>query len=123
MQLSDKLVSLRRSLGLSQEELAEKLNVSRQAVSRWESGTAMPDAANLLQLSKLFGVSADYLLNDDYQSDNDLPKVKEVRRDQIGQLTVCLVTLEVMILLMQFLCSVILQSTVSACSVLFPLWR
>ena len=54
MKLSDKLVGLRKSAGMSQEELAEKLNVSRQAVSRWEMGTAMPDAVNILQLSKLF---------------------------------------------------------------------
>lgn len=66
MKLSDKILTLRKKQGMSQEELAEKLNVSRQAVSRWEMGAAQPDASNLLQLSRLFGVSADYLLNDDY---------------------------------------------------------
>ena len=45
MKLSDKIVGLRKSRGMSQETLAEHLNVSRQAVSRWEMGTAMPDAA------------------------------------------------------------------------------
>ena len=49
MKLAEKLVTLRKSSGLSQEELAERLNVSRQAVSRWEMGSAMPDAGNLLQ--------------------------------------------------------------------------
>ena len=86
MKLSDKIIGLRKSNGMSQEDLAEKLNVSRQAISRWESGTAMPDASNILQLSKLFGVTTDYLLNDDYQSDNDLPKVKEVQNDNLGQI-------------------------------------
>lgn len=62
MKLSDKIIGLRKSNGMSQEDLAEKLNVSRQAISRWESGTAMPDASNILQLSKLFGVTTDYLL-------------------------------------------------------------
>ena len=76
MKLSDKILSLRKQSGLSQEELAEKLNVSRQAVSRWEVGSAQPDASNVLQLSKLFGVTADYLLNDDYESDHDVPAVK-----------------------------------------------
>ena len=76
MRLSDKILSLRKQRGLSQEELAEKLNVSRQAVSRWEVGYAQPDAFNILQLSKLFGVTADYLLNDDYESDHDFPAVK-----------------------------------------------
>ena len=93
-----------------QEDLAEKLDVSRQAISRWESGTAMPDANNILQLSKLFGVTTDYLLNDDYQSDNDLPKVKEVQNDNLGQIMIYLVTLEVMVLLMQFMTTVILQN-------------
>ena len=63
--------------GLSQEDLAEKLQVSRQAISRWEMGTAKPDANNILQISKLFRVTTDYLLNDEYESDNDLPKIKE----------------------------------------------
>lgn len=48
MKLSDKIVRLRKSNGMSQEELADKLGVSRQAISRWEMGTAMPDATNIL---------------------------------------------------------------------------
>lgn len=62
MKLSGKIIGLRKSNGMLQEDLAEKLNISRQAISRWESGTAMPDASNILQLSKLFGVTTDYLL-------------------------------------------------------------
>ena len=76
MKLSDKILNLRKQRGMSQEDLAEKLDVSRQAVSRWEVGTAQPDASNVLQLSSLFGVTADYLLNDDYESDHDVPAVK-----------------------------------------------
>ncbi len=79
MKLSDKIIKLRKVNGWSQEELAEKLNVSRQAISRWENGTALPDVNNILQLSKLFNVTTDYLLNEDYSSDNDIPCVKEVR--------------------------------------------
>lgn len=76
MKLSDKILKLRKQSGMSQEELAEKMNVSRQAISRWEVGSAQPDASNVLQLSKLFGVTSDYLLNDDYESDHDVPVVK-----------------------------------------------
>ena len=65
MKLSDKLIALRKEKGWSQEDFAEKLDISRQAVSRWENGTALPDALNILGISKLFGVTADYLLNDD----------------------------------------------------------
>lgn len=68
MKLSEKIVQLRKGRGLSQEELAERLGVSRQAVSRWESGTALPDAGNLRQISRLFEVSADYLLDEERES-------------------------------------------------------
>lgn len=77
MKISEKIVHLRKLNGLSQEDLADKLGVSRQAISRWEIGTAKPDANNILQISKLFGVTTDYLLHDEYESDNDLPKIKE----------------------------------------------
>lgn len=68
MKLSEKIIRLRKGRGLSQEELAERLEVSRQAVSRWESGTALPDAGNLRQISRLFEVSADYLLDEERES-------------------------------------------------------
>ena len=68
MKLSEKILALRKARGMSQEELASALNVSRQAVSRWEGDSALPDANNVLQLSKLFGVTADYLLDDAYGS-------------------------------------------------------
>lgn len=110
MRLSDKIVKLRKTNGWSQEELAEKLNVSRQAISRWEGATAQPDAANILQLSKLFGVTTDYLLNDEYESDNDLPKVKEIKTDGFHQIMIFMVTLEVMVLLIQFTTAIILQN-------------
>ena len=110
MRLSDKIVKLRKTNGWSQEELAEKLNVSRQAISRWEGATAQPDATNILQLSKLFGVTTDYLLNDEYESDNDLPKVKEIKSDSFHQIMIFMVTLEVMVLIIQFTTTIILQN-------------
>ena len=73
MKLSDKLIELRKEKGWSQEDFAEKLDVSRQAISRWENGTALPDAQNLLRISRLFNVTVDYLLNDDYEDRVELP--------------------------------------------------
>jgi len=78
MKLSEKIIKFRKTNGWSQEDLAEKMYVSRQAISRWENGTALPDANNILQLSKLFNVTTDYLLNEEYSSDTDIPCVKEV---------------------------------------------
>ena len=54
MNIAEKIIRLRKSSGWSQEDLAEKLYVSRQAISRWENGTALPDAENVLLISKLF---------------------------------------------------------------------
>ena len=108
--IGDNIKFYRKKNQLTQDDIAKECSVTRQAVSKWENGTAMPDASNILQLSKLFGVTTDYLLNDDYQSDNDLPKVKEVQNDDLGQIMIYLVTFEVMVLLMQFMTTVILQN-------------
>ena len=62
MRFEEKLVTLRKERKLSQEQLAEKLGVSRQAVSRWESGETTPDMANIISLCDIFEVSADYLI-------------------------------------------------------------
>lgn len=64
MILGEKIARLRRKNGWSQEELADKMEVSRQAVSKWESGQTMPDLERILRLSSLFGVTIDYLLKD-----------------------------------------------------------
>lgn len=65
MSLAEKLVILRKQKGLTQMDLAEQLNVSRQAISRWEVGAAVPSTDNLKVLGDLYGVPVDYLLNDD----------------------------------------------------------
>ena len=64
MDLQNKIIKLRKSMALSQEELAEKLGVSRQAVSKWESGQSLPDIDKIVLMSSFFGVSTDYLLKD-----------------------------------------------------------
>ena len=69
MIISDKIILLRKRCGWSQEELAEKMNVSRQAVSKWESAQATPDLEKILQLSALFSVTTDYLLKDEIEEE------------------------------------------------------
>lgn len=76
MQFRDKLFKMRKKSGKTQAELAEILNVSRQAVSKWEMGTAVPDVTNMMSLSKLFNVSIDYLVNDEIETEEDSPVVK-----------------------------------------------
>lgn len=69
MVLADKIIRLRKKYGWSQEELAEKMNVSRQAVSKWEATQTTPDLEKILQLSALFGVTTDYLLKDEIEDE------------------------------------------------------
>lgn len=64
MELNKKLVALRKKKGMTQEELAEAIKISRQAISRWEVGTALPSADNLMWLSKFYEVSMDELMGD-----------------------------------------------------------
>lgn len=86
MILADKIVKLRKQNSWSQEDLAEQLGISRQSVSKWESGTSIPDLDKIIKLSSIFGVSTDYLLKDDLEeiipseSDSDLPQEKEPAR-------------------------------------------
>lgn len=65
MILAEKIMELRKKSGWSQEELADKLEVSRQSISKWESAQSVPDMNRILLLSKVFGVSTDYLLKDE----------------------------------------------------------
>ena len=64
MIFSEKLRLIRKSKGITQDQLAEKLNVSRQAVAKWESGLIYPDISNLIQISDFFNVTIDYLIRD-----------------------------------------------------------
>jgi len=65
MKLNEKIYTCRKKSGMSQDELAEKLGVSRQAISKWELGVAQPELDNLLALAKTFDVTTDWLLTDD----------------------------------------------------------
>jgi len=77
MSFSDKIRAIRSQYSLSQEELAEKLNVSRQTVSKWELGTSYPEIDKLIFISDLFQVTTDYLLKDSdtAQGNNSLDRL------------------------------------------------
>ena len=77
MILGEKIAQLRRKNGWSQEELADKMEISRQAVSKWESGQTMPDLERILRLSSLFGVTIDYLLKDGAAPEIPRPEAEE----------------------------------------------
>lgn len=84
MILSEKILMLRNQNGWSQEELAEKLNVSRQSVSKWEVGASIPDLDRIMLLSEIFGVTTDYLLKDSietaaYTDASEVPQEDETR--------------------------------------------
>ncbi len=83
MILADKIIRLRKKNGWSQEELAEKMQVSRQAVSKWEGSQTVPDLEKVLMLGNLFGVTTDYLLKDEMEDEeftdgNDDTSVKRI---------------------------------------------
>lgn len=71
MNFAEKLLALRTQSGYSQEVLAEKLNVSRQAISKWEIGTTLPETEKVIAISDFFEVSLDYLLKDHVRSDSN----------------------------------------------------
>ena len=87
MILADKIVALRKKAGWSQEELAGQLKVSRQSVSKWEGAQSVPDMDKILQMSRLFGVTTDYLLKDELEE-------AEVLEESAGDTPIRRVTME-----------------------------
>lgn len=89
--LSEKLYKLRRRSGLSQEQLAEQLNVSRQAISKWEQGTAIPENSKLVAISDYFGVTVDFLLKDDTEDTANTTKaVADEKPKMMAGLIICI---------------------------------
>ena len=88
IEIADRLVKLRKKYGYSQEELADKLGLSRQAVSKWERAEASPDTDNLICLAKLYGVSLDELLATDEDIDTiveEQVKEEEKKEDKVDE--------------------------------------
>jgi len=84
MILADKIIKLRKQLSWSQEELAERMNVSRQSVSKWESTNSIPDLNKIIMLAELFDVSTDFLLKDDIEALDSPSESKEPNVIQIS---------------------------------------
>ena len=78
MNIADRLKELRKKAGYSQEQLAEMLNISRQAVSKWESAQGNPDIENLIKLTEIYNVSADYILSG--QEKEEVPEPPEPKQ-------------------------------------------
>ena len=90
MILAEKIQALRKQNNWSQEELAVKLGVSRQSVSKWESGTSIPDLERIIKISRVFGVSTDYLLKDDMEEPVSGSGAVDIERRRGGRrLTAC----------------------------------
>lgn len=90
MILAEKIVALRKRMNWSQEELAEKLDISRQSVSKWEVGATIPDLDKILKMSELFGVSTDYLLKDEIEgtelvSGKDAPEGRVISVEEANE--------------------------------------
>lgn len=77
MKLEEKITLLRKRNSWSQEELAFRLDVSRQAVSKWEMGSSIPDLDKIIKMSELFGVTTDYLLKDEQEENAPIASIKE----------------------------------------------
>ena len=83
MILADKIIELRKKNGWSQEDLAEKLEVSRQSISKWEGAQSVPDMNRIIKMSEVFGVSTDFLLKDDMEFSEDERTADIVKMDSI----------------------------------------
>lgn len=120
MDFRGKLIEQRRKYGLSQEQLAERMGVSRQAVSRWETENTLPDAYNLKKISTLFHVSIDYLLAEDdcvqeeekscVRNEQDIPKAPEYQRSMFW--SVLLITVGLLGILAFYILSTQIPATV-----------
>ena len=89
--LSEKIYQLRKNSGLSQEQLAEQLNVSRQAISKWEQGTAVPESEKLITISNYFCVTVDYLLKEDTTDTmNTTAEVMEEKPKMMAGIVICI---------------------------------
>lgn len=110
MKLEEKLISLRKEKGLSQMKLAEMMNVSRQAISRWEVGAAVPSTDNLKFLGNLYGVSLEYLLHDDAPkpNQNETPMQKRIIEKQESRRKTVFVVLMAVLAVAVIVLSVIL---------------
>ena len=112
MKLNEKLLSLRKATGLTQVQLAEMMNVSRQAISRWEVGESVPSTENLEFLGRLYDVPLEYLLHDDapapmpQESDNNIEKFgadKMPKKWKLISIAIAMIAAVILLLCIAFL--------------------
>ena len=84
MNIGSKITMARRQVGMTQSELADKMCVTRQTVSRWEAGTAFPDVEKVVHIAKLLGVTCDYLLDDAYEAREHVELKEELGTQKLG---------------------------------------
>lgn len=105
MSFGENLISLRKQMGWSQDDLANNLNLSRQAISKWENDTSKPDIDNVKKISKIFSVTIDDLLN------NEVPKEKavalDVKKQEKKERTITIVKLMIIAVIVLYVISVI----------------
>ena len=82
MKFSEKIIKIRKENGLSQEEFGNKINLSRQAISKWESEQSQPEVDKVKEISKVFGVSIEYLLNDELEVDIKIEDKKDTKKNK-----------------------------------------
>ena len=120
MSFSEKLQSLRKSNGITQEALAEMLNVTRQTISKWECGESSPDFRSLVKISEIFKVSVDFLLKDEEpaekqeQCPNGTPEAYMIKRkfDSKSLLGACMFGAGIISMLVFFILSIVSPMTV-----------
>lgn len=122
MIFADKLIHLRKKSGWSQEELADKMNVTRQSISKWEGAQSIPDIEKILRLSQLFGVSTDFLLKDEIDSFDginileDESETRQVNIEEAGaflkkrEKTSKLISLGILLCIVSPICLIILAT-------------
>ncbi len=109
MKFADKLIQLRKRAGWSQEELAEQMDVTRQSISKWEGEQSIPDVEKIIRLSKLFGVSIDYLLKDEMEDidgviSSNSPTLKHISMEEANAFLLVKSKTSKLIALATFLC-------------------
>ena len=130
MELNEKLISLRKKNKLTQAQVAETLDVSRQAISNWETGAVLPSTDNLIALSRLYQVPVDHLLNGDTDLTPAPAKEKEVdKKEAAAPETECSNTNSKIdslkkrkVIILAYLFTILLVVAVSVAATLFVLW-
>ena len=130
MELNEKLISLRKKNKLTQAQVAEALDVSRQAISNWETGTVLPSTDNLIALSRLYQVPVDHLLNGDIDQMPAPTKEKEVDKKEeatpesgfSNTNSKIYILKKRKVIILAYLFTILLVIAVSVAATLFVLW-